>query len=83
MTDTVWRPDGSAYQQGEPTIGWRAPFRIVGWKKDGAKLLLAVVMSMDEARKILAENRSQLAAGEKIQVRNAPGALVLSTDPTE
>ena len=40
-------------------------------------------MSLDAAQRVYNESIAKLRAGEVIRVRDAAGALVLSTDPTE
>ena len=60
-----------------------APYKISLWTADGNAQLINVVMSLDAAQRVYNESIAKLRADEVIRVRDAAGALVLSTDPTE
>ena len=82
MSYTVWRPDGSSYEQNRASVEDRnrAPYRVSLWKANGSRPLLAIGMSLDEARRIVAEHRPRLLPGERVVVTNAADRPVLASD---
>jgi hypothetical protein len=58
------------------------PYRIELWT-NGSPQLLNVVMSLAAAKRVCQASVPNLRAGEVIRVRDAAGALVLSSDSTE
>jgi hypothetical protein len=60
----------------------KPPYRIELWN-GGNSQLLNVTMSLPAAERVCQESLPNLRAGEVIRVRDAAGALVLSTDPSD
>jgi hypothetical protein len=60
----------------------KPPYRIELWS-GGDSQLLNVTMNLPAAERVCRESIPNLRIGEVIRVRDAAGALVLSTDPTE
>jgi hypothetical protein len=61
----------------------KPPFKVSLWTADGNAQLLNVVMSVETAQRVFDEAVAKLGTGEVIRVRDARGALVLSSDQTE
>jgi hypothetical protein len=60
----------------------RPPYRIELWS-NGNSQILNVTMSVEAAERVYNESVANLRSGETIRVRDAAGALLLSTNPTE
>jgi len=84
LRDRPWRRKASSQCQPFLLKGRDdSALKISLWTADGNAQLINVVMSLDAAHRVYDESIAKLRAGEVIRVRDAAGALVLSTDPTE
>ena len=59
------------------------PFKIEVWGADGSGRVLNMTVSIDAAKRVYQEALGKLGTGETIKVRDASGALVLSSDSSE
>ena len=57
-----------------------APFKIEVWGADGSSRILNMTVSIDAAKRVYQEALGQLRTGETLKVKDASGALVLSSD---
>jgi hypothetical protein len=57
-----------------------APFKIEVWSADGNSRILNMTVSIDAAQRVYQEALANLRTGDTIRVRDANGALVLSSD---
>jgi len=59
------------------------PYKIELWGTDGSARILNVTVSIDAAKRVYQEAPGQLRTGETIKIRDASGALVLSSDTSD
>jgi hypothetical protein len=60
-----------------------APFKIEVWSADGTSRLLNMTVSLNAAERVYQEALANLRTGETLKVRDANGALLLSSDTSE
>jgi hypothetical protein len=61
----------------------RPPLKIELWDARGNAQVLNVAMSFKAAERIYQQHVAQLRAGEVIRCRDAAGALIFTSDPTD
>jgi hypothetical protein len=61
----------------------RPPLKVELWDSNGNAQLLNVAMSVEAAQRVMDEAVPKLRTGEAIRCRDAGGALVFSSDPSE
>ena len=60
-----------------------APFKIEVWSADGNSRILNMTVSIDAAQRVYQEALANLRTGETLRVKDASGALVLSSNSSE
>ena len=60
-----------------------APFKIEVWSADGTSRLLNTTVGAEAAQRVYEEALANLRTGETLRVKDASGALVLSSNSSE
>jgi hypothetical protein len=60
-----------------------APFKIEVWSADGNSRILNMAVGIEAAQRVYQEALANLRTGETLRIKDANGALVLSSDTSE
>ena len=59
------------------------PYKVEVWGADGSSRILNMTVSINAAQRVYQEALATLRTGETIKIRDASGALVLSSDTSD